>query len=154
MAKTHASLSPAANIFLMIVWGAIAGILFFVVKPHVPLALALGGAMLGAVCGVMQHLSFKEATSGFTSASSLLDVRRAFKSTSWGSRYIWWLYLSKVVLAVFTFLLIRQPLLGLILGYLAGYMSLMFVRELVTLRDTFYLQRLISLDDSCSSHVG
>ena len=144
MAKTHASLSPITNILLTIVWGAIAGILFFVVEPHVPPAFAIVGAVLGAVCGVMQHLSFKEATNGFTTASSLLDVRRAFKSTSWGSRYIWWLYFSKVVLAVLAFLLIRQPLLGIIFGYLAGYMSLMFVRELVTLRDAFYLQRLIS----------
>ena len=102
------------------------------------------GSALGAVGGVLQHLSLKVATNGFTTASSLLDVRRVFKATSWGSRYISWLYFSKGVLAIFAFLLIRQPLLSIILGYLAGYFSLMFVRELVTLRDTFHLQRLTS----------
>ena len=101
----------------------------------------------------MQHLSFKEATNGFMTASSLLDVRRAFKATSWGNRYISWLYFSKFVLAVLAFLVIRQPLLGIILGYLAGYMSLMFAREVVTLRDTFYLQRLTSQDGSNSTNV-
>ena len=154
MAKTHASLSPFANIVLTIVWGAVAGILFFAVEPHVPLAIALVGAVLGAISGIMQHLSFKEATNGFTAASSFLDVRRVFKSTSWGNRYIWWLYLSKAVLAVLAFLLILHPLLSIILGYLAGYMSLMFVRELVTLRDTFFLQRLTSQDNSSSTYVG
>ena len=102
----------------------------------------------------MQHLSFKEATNKFTDACTLLDVRHAFKSTPWGSRYIRWLYLSKLILAVAAYILIRQPLLGIVLGYLAGYMSLMFVRELVTLRDTFYLQRLTSQDGSSSGNDG
>jgi uncharacterized membrane protein YraQ (UPF0718 family) len=154
MAKTHTSLSPATNIVLTIVWGAIAAYLVFVFDPHVPLIIAVVGAMLGAVGGVMQHLSFKEATNGFTNSSSLLDVRRAFKATSWGSRYISWLYFSKFVLAVLAFLVIRQSLLEIILGYLAGYMSLMFAREVVTLRDTFYLKRLTSQDDSSSTNVG
>jgi len=154
MAKTHASLSPDTNIVLTIVWGAIAAYLVFVFDPHVPLVIAVVGAVLGAVGGIMQHLSFKEATNGFTTASSLLDVRRAFKATSWGSRYISWLYFSKFVLAVLAFLFIRQPLLGIVLGYLAGYLSLMFAREVVTLRDTFDLKRLTSQDDSSSTNIG
>ena len=106
MAKTHTSLSPVTNILLTIVWGAIVASLFFVIEPHVPLTIGFIGVALGAVCGVMQHLSFQQATNGFVAASSLLNVRRAFKSTSWGSRYIWWLYFSKVVLALLVFLLL------------------------------------------------
>jgi hypothetical protein len=154
MAKTHASLSPITNILLIIVWGCGAAILFFVLVPPVPIALGLIGAVLGAICGVMQHLSFKAAANGFTAASSLLDVRRAFKSTAWGSRYIVGLYLSKGVLAVLAVTLIGHSVLGIALGYFAGYLSLMFVRELVTLRDTFYLQRLTSQSVSSSTNIG
>jgi hypothetical protein len=153
MAKTHASLSPVTNIFLIIVWGTVAGTLFFVIEPHTPLALAAVGAAFGAAGGVLQHLSIREETNGFTTASSFLDVRRSFKSNSWGKRYIWWLYISKAILAISAFVLILHPLLSIVLGYLAGYMSLMFVRELVTLRDTFFLQRLTSQDNSSSNHV-
>src|SRR5437870_12666039 len=116
MAKTHASLSPTTNILLTIAWGAVAAILLFVIEPHVPLTIGLVGALLGAAGGVMQHLSFAQATSGFSAASTLLDVRRALKATTWGSRYISWLYFSKVVLAVLAFFLIRQPLLGIVFG--------------------------------------
>ena len=144
MAKPHATLSPSTNLLLIVVWGAVAVILLFVVEPHVPLAIGLVGAGLGAVGGIMQHLSFTQAASEFGAAASLLDVRRALKATKWGSRFIVWLYFSKAVLAILAFLLIRQPFLSIVLGYLAGYMSLMFVRELVTLRDTFHLQRLSS----------
>ena len=153
LTKPHASLSPTTNILLTIVWGAVAVILLFVVEPHVPLAIGLVGAGLGAAGGVMQHLSFAQATAEFGVAASLLDVRRALKATTWGSRFITWLYFSKAVLAVLAFLLIRQPFLSVVLGYLAGYMSLMFVRELVTLRDTFHLQRISSQHPGDSTTV-
>jgi hypothetical protein len=153
MAKSNASLSPTTNILLIIVWGLLAAYLVFVAEPHVPVIFALVGAALGASGGVMQHLSIKEASNGFTNASSLLDVRRAFKTTSWGRRYIWWLYLSKLVLALLAFLAIRHPLLAIILGYGAGYFSLMLSREIVTLRDTFYLKRLSMQEGSASSRV-
>jgi len=90
----------------------------------------------------MQHLSFAQATNNFSAASSFLDVRRAFKATTWGERYIRFLYFSKFALIALAFVIIRQPLLRVVLGYLAGYFSLMFVREIVTLRDAFFLHRL------------
>jgi len=135
-------------------WGAIAAYLVFGFEPHVPLVVAVVGGLLGVAGGIMQHLSIKEATNGFTSALSMLDVRQAFKSTLWGSRYISLLYFSKFALAVLAFLVIRHPLLEIVLGYLAGYMSLMFLREIVTLRDTFYLQGLASRPDSGSNGDG
>ncbi len=153
MTETHASLSPTTNILLAIVWGAVAFILLFVVEPHVPLNIGLFGALLGGAGGVMQHLSIAQATSGFSAASSLLDVRRALKSTSWGSRYISFLYFSKVALAVLAFLLIRRPFLSIVFAYLTEYMSFMFVRELITLRDTFHLQRISSQKIPNSTNV-
>ena len=139
--KPHTSLSPITNIGLTIVWGAVAAALFFVVSPQLPIAIGFIGLVLGAVCGILQHLSIRQAISGFAGASSLLDVRRALTSNSWGRRYIAWFYFSHAALVISTVLLIQQPIMYILLGYLGGNMSLKFARELVTLRDTFQLQR-------------
>ena len=142
MPKPHSSLSPTTNILLIFAWAAVAAAFLFVVQPHAPIALAVVGAVLGAVGGIMQHLSITQASNGFSAAATLLEVRSALKATPWGSRYIRFLYFSKFVLIALAFVLIRQPLYGVIFGYLAGYFSLMFVREVITLRDTFFLHRL------------
>jgi hypothetical protein len=144
MSKPHASLSVTTNLLLILVWAAAAALFLFVLEPHAPVALAATGALLGTIGGIMQHLSFIQATQGFSSAASLMDVRRAFKVTRWGSRYIRFLHLSKLILIVLAFVLVRQPFFAILFGYLAGYFSLMFVREIVTLRDTFFLKRLSS----------
>jgi len=142
MSKPHSSLSPITNILLIIIWAAMVASLLFVVEPHAPVMLAAVGGVLGAIGGVMQHLSITQATKGFSAASTLLEVRSALKTTTWGARYIRFLYFSKFVLIVLAFVLVGQPSLGVIFDYLAGYFSLMFVREIVTLRDTFLLHRL------------
>ena len=142
MSKPHSSLSPTTNILLIFAWAAVAAVFLFVIEPHAPVMLAVVGAVLGAIAGVMQHLSFTQATKGFSAASTLLEVRSAFKATTWGTRYIRFLYFSKFVLIALAFVLVRQPLFAVIFGYIVGYFSLMFVREVVTLRDTFFLHRL------------
>jgi hypothetical protein len=71
-------------------------------------------------------------------------------STAWGRKYIAWLYFCKVVLLLIAFLLIREPLFRVALGYLAAYFSLMLVRDAVTLRDTFVLHRL---ENSSPAHA-
>ena len=90
----------------------------------------------------MQHLSIGHDPRGFLAASSLMGVRRALTNTVWGKRYVAWLYFSKVALALIAFLLIRNPLPQVLFGYLAAYFSLMFVRDIITLRDTFALHGL------------
>jgi hypothetical protein len=145
MSKPHASLSPRTNALLIFAWAAAAAAFFFVLEPHAPLWLAPVGAALGAIGGVMQHLSLRQASAGFTGASSLLEVRAALKATAWGSRYIRFLYFCKILLAVLAFALVRQPLLAVVFAYLAAYFSLMFVREMVTFRDTIFLHRLSTM---------
>jgi hypothetical protein len=90
----------------------------------------------------MQHLSIAEDPSRFVAASSLMGVRRALTRTAWGRKYIAWLYFCKGALLLIAFLLLREPLYRVVLGYLAAYFSLMLVRDAVTLRDTYILQRL------------
>jgi len=140
----YALLSPAKHIFLTIVWAVFAAIFFFVFEPPVPFTIALVGTVLGTIGGVMMHLSFNQAADRFAAASSVLDVRRTFKSTSWGCRYILWQTFSNIILVVIAFLYIRQPLLSVLWGYIAGLMPLGFMRELVTLRDSFSRKRLSS----------
>ena len=142
MSKPHSSLSPTTNVLLIFVWAAVAAVFLFVADPHAPIIIAVVGAVLGVVGGAMQHLSFMQAGKGFSAASTLLEVRSAFKATTWGTRYIRFLYFSKVVLIILSFVLVRQPLMAVVYGYFAGYFSLMFVREIVTLRDIFFLHRL------------
>lgn len=153
MLKTHASLSPKTNFLLIFVWAAIATTLLLVIEPHIPLTLAVSGGVLGLGCGLMQHLSFAQAKSSFVRASSLMDVRRAFTSTGWGRRYIYWLYFCKFTLIVLAFILIGSPFLQVVLGYLTAYTSLMFVREVVTLRDTVTLHRLVTNTTSNGSNA-
>jgi len=147
-AKSHATLSPRTNVLLLFVWAMGMVLAFLVVQPHLPLALGLAGGLLGAVAGAMQHLSISQDPSRFSAASSLMGVRRALTSTAWGRKYIAWLYFSKVVLVLIAFLLIKEPLYRVALGYLAGYFSLMLVRDGVTLRDTYVLQRLGNLSSA------
>ena len=142
MPKTHTSLSPRTNILLIFVWAAVAAAFFFVIEPHAPITLGVIGGLVGAIGGIMQHLSLREASASFTTTSSLLEVRGALKATTWGRLYIRFLWSCKLLLLVLAFLFVREPLFAGLFGYLAAYFSLMFVREIVTLRDTFFLHRL------------
>jgi len=140
--KTHATLSPRTNLLLLFVWATGVVLAFLVVQPRLPVALALAGGLLGAVAGTMQHLSISQDPSRFVAASSLMGVRRALTSTAWGRKYIAWLYFCKVVLLLIAFLLLREPLFRVLLGYVAAYWSLMLVRDAVTLKDTYALHSL------------
>ena len=148
VAKSHATLSPRTNVVLLFVWAMGIVVPFLVIQPRLPIALGLAGGLLGAIAGTMQHLSISQDPSRFVAASSLMGVRRAFTSTAWGRKYIAWLYFCKVVLLLIAFLLIREPLFRVALGYLAAYFSLMLVRDAVTLRDTYILH---SLGDSSTA---
>jgi hypothetical protein len=142
MAKSHSTLSPRTNMLFLFIWAVGVVFAFLVVRPRLPVALGLAGGLLGAVAGTMQHLSISEDLSRFVAASSLMGVRRALTSTAWGRKYIAWLYFCKVVLLLIAFVLIREPLYRVVLGYLAAYFSLMLVRDAVTLKDTYILHRL------------
>jgi hypothetical protein len=140
--KTHTTLSPRTNLLLISIWVIVLVSAFVVVQPRLPFTLAIAGGLCGALAGIMQHLSISHDTRGFLAASSLMGVRRALTNTAWGRRYIAWLYFSKFALVLITFLLIRKPLSQVLFGYLTAYFSLMLVRDIITLRDTFALHGL------------
>jgi hypothetical protein len=130
------------NLLLIGIWAMVIVSGFWSFRPRLPFALAIAGGVLGALAGVMQHLSISRDPNGFVGASSLMGVRRAFTSTQWGRRHIAWLYFSKVALGLIAFLLIKSPLYQVFHGYLVAYFSLMLARDIITLKDLFALQSL------------
>lgn len=125
---------------LVCIWAALTAFAFLVPSPHLPFGLGIVGGLLGAAAGIFQHLSIKQNPAGFLSASSLMEVRRGLTSNHWGRTYIACIYLSKVVLAVLAYALIRTPLYRVVLGYAVAYVSFMLVRDILTLKDTFDLR--------------
>jgi hypothetical protein len=116
------------------------------IHPRLPFMLAIAGGLLGALVGIMQHLSISRDPKGFVAASSLMGVRRALTDTPWGRRYIAWLYFSKFALILLAVLLIKAPLFEIARGYVVAYFSLMLIRDIFTLKDTFVLQSLQKLN--------
>ena len=137
--KTHATLSPKVNSFLICIWALVVVSGFWIFETRIALILVITGGLLGALAGVLQHRSISQDPQGFVDASSLLGVRRAFTSTPSGRKYIAWLYFSKGALILGAFLLIKKPFYQIVSGYLVAYFSLMLVRDIITLRDTFAL---------------
>ncbi len=136
MTKLHSTLRPSTNIILTILWGAVCLILFFSSSPR-PVILLLSGIIIGAVCGVLQLLSFNEARESFLDASTMIEVRNKLKATTWGRRYIYFLWGGNVLLVI-----IALKLTPNLHSILVGYFALMFTRELITLKPSFELDKL------------
>jgi len=137
MNKPHFTLRPSANIIFIMLWGAIAVSLFFICDPH-PILIAGVGALLGLIGGIMQTLSFRQARDSFLDTKTMLEVRAKLKSTIWGRRYLYYLWASNIFLVVLSFSFSSNPALAILIGFF----SLMFIREIITLKQTFELSRL------------
>ncbi|MDB6140343.1 MAG: hypothetical protein JWO94_3415 [Verrucomicrobiaceae bacterium] len=93
------------NMVLILVWAGVAAILMSFLGRHAAVVIGSTGVALGAVIGIMQHLSFGQATKSFKEAATLMDVRRALMASTWGKRSIQLLYVSKGVLIVLSLVL-------------------------------------------------
>lgn len=131
-------MKPMFNLALVMIWGIAAMVGFFAVSPH-PLLFILVGAMLGLVGGIMQAQSFKEGKENFLNAETMLEVRSQLKATKWGKRYLYWLWGGNILLLVFVIIFSADP----IIAFLVGYFSMMFFREIITLKSTFELNKLV-----------
>jgi hypothetical protein len=137
MTKPHASLRPTTNIVAILAWAIAAVVTSSLVTPRPILVMAFG-VLLGVLGGYMQVLSFNEGRESFLSAITAMDVRRKMKETKWGKRYIYFLWSSGALLMIASFLISENPALVLP----TAYFSMMFAREIVTLKPTFELQRM------------
>ena len=138
MPKLHSTLKPSTNIVMILLWGIFAVLTAVISRPYSYPAVFVG-LVFGVFCGIMQSLAFSEPKSGFLNASTMIDVRKKLKNTKWGKRYIPFLYIGNIIIVV---VVVTQQKGNLIFEIMAGYFSLMFVRELITLKPTFQLAKL------------
>lgn len=139
MTRPHRSLRATTNIATLFAWALCALTLSVLVLP-LPIAVLFLGALLGVGGGCMQGFAFREKRESFLVTATAMDVRRALKDTKWGKRYIYFLWVGSVLLVVTAFLTSANPALA----FLAGYFTMMFARESLTLGPTFELQRMQS----------
>jgi len=123
---------------MILLWGALAGFATFISAPH-SFIVVIVGLIFGVLGGVMQWLAFAESKDKYLNASTMLEVRKELRETKWGKRYIPFLWLGNLVLVAFVIFLGEGNLFILTM---AGYFSLMFARELITLKPTFELAKL------------
>jgi hypothetical protein len=122
-------LAPRFNSILIAVWALAAAVLLCVVRPR-PILPAAVGAAAGLLAGLLQRKSVRSAPAIFARARSALDVRRAFMSTGAGRLSIAMIWVAGLVLAAIA--LVQGG--NVLLGFVAGYASFLFVRELVSVR--------------------
>jgi hypothetical protein len=135
----HATLTPRANLRLIGLWlvltVATAG---FFPRPQLWICFVVG-AVIGTLLGGCQLQVLRISQRSLLSAKSALDVRRAMKESGWGRVYLVLFWLGSIgIIALAIFLFGSQMLVG----WLAGYVSMAFVRELIALPGTFELERL------------
>jgi len=134
----HTSLSPKTNIRLIILWAVISTATFLFASPS-PWFFFVSGAVLGAVTGLIQLLALRQASAPLLQTVTMMEVRRALRSSRWGRLYLWGFWLSMVLLFILAFFLLHSRA---IIGLIAGYSAFALIRELLTLRGTFELQLL------------
>jgi len=100
--------------------------------------MVVAGAVLGLLSGMMQTRGIQEAKGSILDADSMLAVRKRLKTTKWGKRYLYFLWGGSIVLVILSLPYKTNP----IFSFLVGYFTLMFIRDIVTLRSTFELDTL------------
>ncbi len=139
MAKIHSTLKTSTNVVMIFLWGALAGTFAYLSAPHSLFIITIG-AILGAIGGTMQYYAFSELKERLLDASSMLEVRKKLKETKWGKIYIPFLWVGNLLLVAVVIVMHRG---NMPLEIMAGYFSLMFIREIITLKPTIELAELL-----------
>jgi len=134
----HPSLKPKTNIRLIVVWALIAVSVAVISSPIPWLFLGLG-VVLGTCADFIQLLALCESSRSLLVSETAMDVRRALSSSRWGRRYLYTLWFCVVLLFLLAFYFLRSRA---VVGLFASYSAFAFMRELLTLRGTFELERL------------
>ncbi len=138
MGNIHTTLKPSTNIALIFIWGIFGGFFIYIT---VPLSFYIAGIgfCFGIVCGAMQYAAFIESKEKFLETETMLDVKRKLTQTKWGKRYIPVLWCSSFIIILSAFFIDRDNFLY---EFAAGYLSLMFIREIITLKSTYELEKM------------
>ena len=137
MSNIHTTLKVSTNIIFIFLWGTIGLIILLYEYPH-SIFVFIIAAILGVLGGIMQNLSFNESKSSFLETRTMLEVRRKLKATKWGSRYLKFLWISNLFLLIFVLRYGYRPVLDISMCYF----TMMFTREVVTLKSSVELRRL------------
>ena len=134
----HASLKTKTNARLIVAWTLGLCVVIAVSTPVTWITLALG-CVFGLVGGTLQLNAMRVSAVQLTSATTLLEVRRALSGSPFGRAYIWAFWLSQIAL-----LLVSVSAYGsrAIVAMIAGYLAFALSRELVSIRGTRQLERL------------
>lgn len=137
----HASLTPKANVRLIALWATIALLVaVFLAQAQLWLLFVIG-SLLGIVAGLMQLRAINESSEELVAADSAMAVRRALKRSGWGKAYLVCFWLSSIGIVVVAIVVLKSEMFS---GWLAGYSSYAFARELVALPGTFALARFVT----------
>ena len=121
---------------------AAAGLCAIALRPNIPVAIFFLGGLLGTVGGILQHLGFVEGSARFLGTATLWDVRKVFRDTRWGNRFIYWIYVSKTLLLVASVFILWDSFVRILIAYIGGYACFMLIREAITLRDAYELENM------------
>jgi hypothetical protein len=132
----HWTLHPTKGLALAALCALGAATFAWISRPF-PLAQLLIGPVAGVVIGVFQGRSLRNAPASFRSARTAADVRRAMYRTKAGKSAIWIQYAAAAVLAAVSVASAlaetKAPPNNPAIGFAAGYLLLVFVRDVVAL---------------------
>jgi hypothetical protein len=135
----HASLKTKTNARLIVAWALGLCAVIAASTPVTWITVAFGGAF-GLVGGTLQLNAMRVSAVQLTSATTLLEVRRGFSSSIFGRTYLWLFWVSQIALLVVSVWAYgSRAFVAMIAGYLAFALS----RELVSIRGTRQLERLV-----------
>jgi hypothetical protein len=128
MENIHASLRPRNNMAMIALWGFILAVGVALTRP-VPILPLCVGIIAGILVGKFQAQSIYDTPIAFASARTALEVRNCLNATIPGKRAIIIQWVTAGILIIIT--LIQG---GYYFGtFIIGYVSMMFVREIITL---------------------
>ena len=132
----HTTLKVKTNILLIILWALITGFLFIVIKPY-PVIIFYAGLKLGLLCGILQFMSLKKSEEKIKNAATLLEIRKAIKSTGSSIVYIYLLWGSIFLLIFITIKFYPDKFYNIFVGYI----SMILIRDIITLKPIFDINK-------------
>ena len=135
----HWSLRPRPNIWLAAGWASIAAGVITFASP-VPWLFVATGFITGACLGMLQLKALRVSAESFIASRTVMEVRHALNSSHWGRLYIRFFWVASIALLGAAIYLLREKAL---VAFFSAYAPFAFARELMTLRGTLELQRLL-----------
>ena len=134
----HTTLHPRTNMRLLVIWAVVAVVVAFVASPT-PWLLLGAGVALGVAAGIIQLRALRESSISLLTTQTMMDVRRVLNSSRAGRLYTYAFWISQALLAFLALYFLQRRAF---VGFLAGYSAFALMRESLTLRGTFELERL------------